>query len=719
MSSIEQFLQSIRTAILARTVRNDIANAIEQCYDDVHNPTLNTEAIQAAVQAKIDAGQMAALTIGDHTITAVKLANGVIPTPDTTLSQSGVPADAETVGDEIASVKADLNSVFVLSDSTLAVTWVRGSINSSGGDSTATTRARSNYITLLKGEKLTFKCGSYYFEIAKYAADGTFVSLSSSWINSDTEIINTDADYKYRFVIRNPVSSADVVIANIDCVITVQPILVSTVNGHSAEIENLSDSFEDIAYADVTGLTWTLGKNINSAGIIGSASTFAYSSSCPAAKKYLRYGDAMDMSDNALSCFICEYDSLGTFIRRGILGVTTDIYLVDDTCASVRFVFGRPSSTGIAITDNDLQTYFKVKRYSTIPNVSEAEIADINNALFGFEFVTPQIVNICGGQQMNFYYQNMIMGFNTKKAYQISPNIKATNFGYFCRLNPSSDVSLTNQGFKIQLYPYNTKKIFSSNTVSYNIVPRSSGSGLTKKVLLLGDSLTFNTPLSKHLVDDLLTGDAMGVELIGTRGTAPYMREGRSGWSPYDYTHASTVDNVTNAFWNPTTNKFDFSYYMSSNSFDRVDYVFVNLGTNVSGYDGTTVTVAEMMVQLEEIVNSIHGYDASIRVGVWTPPPKALIGNGELSNNDSTLLKVKEIIKQFSGRITERIYVVPVTLNVDPYHDFPAQSINVSARNTDFQMLVATDNTHPSDAGYFKMADVIYSYIKYFGSLDA
>lgn len=73
MSSIAQYLQSIRTAIFARTVRNDIANAIEQCYDDVSNPTLKTEALQAAVQAKIDAGEMAALTIGDGTITKAKL----------------------------------------------------------------------------------------------------------------------------------------------------------------------------------------------------------------------------------------------------------------------------------------------------------------------------------------------------------------------------------------------------------------------------------------------------------------------------------------------------------------------------------------------------------------------------------------------------------------------------------------------------------------------
>lgn len=130
MSSIAQYLQSIRNAILARTVRNDIANAIEQCYDDVHNPTLNTEAIQAAVQAKIDAGQMAALTIADGSLTGAKLANGTIPTAkiadgavtagkiasgiipaiDATLTQSGSAADAKKTGDEISELKADLGA---------------------------------------------------------------------------------------------------------------------------------------------------------------------------------------------------------------------------------------------------------------------------------------------------------------------------------------------------------------------------------------------------------------------------------------------------------------------------------------------------------------------------------------------------------------------------------------------------------------------------------
>lgn len=78
MSAISTYLEYIRTKIYAKDVRTAIVNAISQCYDDVNTPALQTEAIQAAVQAKIDAGEMAALTIADGSLTGAKLANGTI-----------------------------------------------------------------------------------------------------------------------------------------------------------------------------------------------------------------------------------------------------------------------------------------------------------------------------------------------------------------------------------------------------------------------------------------------------------------------------------------------------------------------------------------------------------------------------------------------------------------------------------------------------------------
>lgn len=108
------FVTTLRSSIWAIDVRDGIGDsiqklseAIEQCYSDVSNPTLQTEALEAALQNKIDEGEMAALTIGDHTITAAKLAQGVI---DNTLATSGAAADAAETGRQFGLIKADLDA---------------------------------------------------------------------------------------------------------------------------------------------------------------------------------------------------------------------------------------------------------------------------------------------------------------------------------------------------------------------------------------------------------------------------------------------------------------------------------------------------------------------------------------------------------------------------------------------------------------------------------
>jgi len=118
MSAISNFLSFLRSAIYAIDVRDGIADAIEQCYNDVNNPTLKTEALEAALQTKIDEGEMAALTIGDHTITAEKLAQGVI---DNTLATSGAAADAAETGRQIGLIKADLGTLDELIDTATPV----------------------------------------------------------------------------------------------------------------------------------------------------------------------------------------------------------------------------------------------------------------------------------------------------------------------------------------------------------------------------------------------------------------------------------------------------------------------------------------------------------------------------------------------------------------------------------------------------------------------
>lgn len=99
MSAISTYLQKILNEIWARNVRQAIHDAISQCYDDVNKPALQTDAMQRAVQAKIDAGEMAAYTVKDGTFAGSKLADGAITTAklaDTSVSTAKIIDKAVT-----------------------------------------------------------------------------------------------------------------------------------------------------------------------------------------------------------------------------------------------------------------------------------------------------------------------------------------------------------------------------------------------------------------------------------------------------------------------------------------------------------------------------------------------------------------------------------------------------------------------------------------------
>lgn len=82
MSKIESYLKQILSAVYGKDVRQSIHDAIAQCYDDVSNPTLSTEAMKTTIEARIqellDDGSLANMTIADGSITAEKLADDIV-----------------------------------------------------------------------------------------------------------------------------------------------------------------------------------------------------------------------------------------------------------------------------------------------------------------------------------------------------------------------------------------------------------------------------------------------------------------------------------------------------------------------------------------------------------------------------------------------------------------------------------------------------------------
>lgn len=103
MSKISEALNAIMDPanIYGKDIRKAIHDGIEVCYDDVTSPALNSEAFKAAVQSKIDDGSIAAMTIGEKSLTGDKLA-------DETITKDKLGEDVQA---EFSSLKEDLNTI--------------------------------------------------------------------------------------------------------------------------------------------------------------------------------------------------------------------------------------------------------------------------------------------------------------------------------------------------------------------------------------------------------------------------------------------------------------------------------------------------------------------------------------------------------------------------------------------------------------------------------
>jgi len=346
--------------------------------------------------------------------------------------------------------------------------------------------------------------------------------------------------------------------------------------------------------------------------------------------------------------------------------------------------------------------------------------------------ITPSKLRVCGGREMNIYYQNIVRYANPEKWHFMLFSGVFTTYKHFGRWTPENNAT-TDSSISVRFYKDNDSVYTKSNSINVAAVQKTAGSGLSKKVMFIGDSMTDADHYPQYVVD-LFADDVMDVTLVGTLGTETAPNEGRSGWRAYTYCRCAqgSDDRAGLSYTNPFYNNghFDFSYYAGTsypsatgNAFPGVDYVFICLGTNdVAPSRSDHSTDANIIEYWDEMIASIKAYATAagktIKIALWMPPVGAYMENNTRSQFDVNMRIHKIIVDNYDGRENEGIYLCPVYLNVDPCHDYPNSSVNVSARNSDFQMTVSTDSVHPSTAGYGKIADVIYSLIKYFGSIE-
>lgn len=216
-------------------------------------------------------------------------------------------------------------------------------------------------------------------------------------------------------------------------------------------------------------------------------------------------------------------------------------------------------------------------------------------------------------------------------------------------------------------------------------------------VLLLGDSTIEQGYIGQDLINEF-TSRGKTVTLLGTRGSGSNKNEGRSGWSARRYCSVESSGGVTNPFYNPTTQAFDFSYYMGNQGYASVDFVVIQLGIN-DLYNVTLDTAKESVATLIEymstIIQSIKAFNANQKILLNLPTP-CTSDASKIAKTDQKFIRAKFIYYNALMQVLHTGFADTRTTHCHLILD-PATDIN--------------DTIHPNASGYSKMALEILSQI--------
>lgn len=354
-------------------------------------------------------------------------------------------------------------------------------------------------------------------------------------------------------------------------------------------------------------------------------------------------------------------------------------------------------------------------------DVSEIQmsIGEIENPA---EVILPSNLYGVTGQQINVYKENLLLNNRIKSLAYIHARMPndATQDDARAIWNPSTD-SLVSSPIDWEIFRNGLTTRYTKR-ITINTIPKDTGSS-TIKVLIIGDSKVANGYVSYHFLHNF-DDDNMSCTLLGTQ--YDWQTDNRNeGYG--SKTAKWFCTNEESPFCN--NGAFDFANYLSVNSIDTPDYVFINLGTNdcasMSGSDTTFLTEFELYI--EQMITSIHSFNSNIVVCIGMCEGVCTV----CDTNNSEFLKWdlnqkisrlhKMTIASFDNRQSENIYVCPMYMGMDLTQDYNMTEVPLSQRDGDMNngqgdgktRMQITDRIHQNEVGYWKNADYMYALVKY------
>lgn len=327
----------------------------------------------------------------------------------------------------------------------------------------------------------------------------------------------------------------------------------------------------------------------------------------------------------------------------------------------------------------------------------------------------PPVIYGVVGKELNVYFDNIVDGHDTDYDFDVTCDI-GSQLDRVYRVVPSSSGQYP---FSIEVSRGGDSKVFNS---IIKIADKNAKSGVTKSVIVLGDSTT-EQGYAMSTLYSVFEEDVMNIKLLGTNGTSPRNHEGHSGFSMATY----FTNTDGNPFYNPETETFDAAYYFENSGIEKPDWFFINMGINDAfGYSNDkdlNLSFDNSFSLYRSVVDSVKQSSPSTKIGICiTIPPNCRqeafgvsykCGQTQKRYKRNNILYVQRLIETFRDKDSENIYLVPLNINIDTMYNFGGIEKKVNSWNdTTYISFSEPDGVHPAESGCGQNADSYYFFLK-------
>jgi lysophospholipase L1-like esterase len=354
----------------------------------------------------------------------------------------------------------------------------------------------------------------------------------------------------------------------------------------------------------------------------------------------------------------------------------------------------------------------------------------------------PATVYAVPGIEINVYFDNVVLVTDPDDyVFDVTCDKGFQYDDRWCYLPAPGDVG--EHRLTIEVRDQNNAVLARART-TIRVASPEAGKKAPVSFLAIGDSHLQRDFYLQHVLDLSVSDKNLGLTLVGSRGagnkppTTDLRHEGYNGWTaqafvtrkgPKPRTGYYVPAETASPFLYEQQNgesRLDFRQYCRDlNHGAAPDFVFIQVGGNDiwrATDSDIDKTIDGVFGYFDALIAMVHGLDPNTRVGlaVVDSPSRSQHGfrnyqgprkqtRWQYRRNQHRM--VERMVKQYSGRESDKTYLIPVNVNVDCVHGFPMREYPINGSTAAKEQRVY-DGSHLSPEGYRQYGDEIYAWIK-------